>query len=108
MRRVCETERKPACVLSATDQSTAWMRTKMRLPFPSPNQRTARGKSAIDGSGLNIAVNVSRRSVPSLLAAAKAGGRAAGTGPTGEPCSKKRIEDQDPRGVTPQATDGQI
>ena len=36
----------------------------MRLPLPSPNQTRASGSSAIAGSGLNIEVRVSRKSVP--------------------------------------------
>jgi hypothetical protein len=37
--------------LSATAHNTAWIRTKMTLPSPSPNQISASGSSAIDGSG---------------------------------------------------------
>ena len=64
MRSVFDTARKPECVLSATAHSTEWISTNTMLPAPSPNQISASGKSAIAGSGLNIAVSVSRKSVP--------------------------------------------
>ena len=64
MRSVVETDLKPECVLSATAHSTEWMSTKTMLPTPRPNQINAKGSSAIAGNGLNIAVSVSRKSVP--------------------------------------------
>ncbi len=64
MRSVFDTLLKPECVLSATGHSTEWISTNTRLPLPSPNQINASGNSAIAGKGLNIAVMVSRKSVP--------------------------------------------
>jgi hypothetical protein len=64
MRSVSLTPMKPLCVLSDSGQSTAWMRTKIRLPLPSPNHSSASGSSAIAGSGLNIEVSVASRSLP--------------------------------------------
>src|SRR5882672_5574114 len=64
MRSVLETPLKPEWVLSATGHSTEWISTNTRLPLPRPNQISASGNSAIAGSGLNIAVMVSRKSVP--------------------------------------------
>ena len=64
MRTVVETPRKPESVLSATAHSTECTSTNIRLPLPRPNQISASGSSAIAGSGLNIAVMVSRKSVP--------------------------------------------
>ena len=64
MRCVCDTARKPEWVFSATAHSTEWTSTNTRLPLPRPNQISAIGSRAIAGSGLNIAVTVSRKSVP--------------------------------------------
>ncbi len=64
MRSVFDTDRNPECVFSATAHSTEWISTNTRLPLPSPNQISASGNSAIAGSGLNIEVSVSRKSVP--------------------------------------------
>ena len=64
MRIVFDTARKPECVLRATAHNTEWMSTKTMLPTPRPNQISASGSSAIAGSGLNMAVSVSRKSVP--------------------------------------------
>ena len=64
MRSVFDTDRNPECVFSATAHSTEWISTNTRLPLPSPNQINASGNSAIAGSGLNIEVSVSRKSVP--------------------------------------------
>ena len=64
MRSVGDSARNPANVFSATAQSTACTSTKMTLLSPRPNQINASGSRAIDGSGLNIAVNVSSRSAP--------------------------------------------
>ena len=64
MRSVFDTLLKPEWVLSATGHSTEWISTNTRLPLPRPNQISASGNSAIAGSGLNIAVMVSRKSVP--------------------------------------------
>jgi hypothetical protein len=72
MRQVGLTDLNPEWVFSATDQSTAWMSTKMMLPSPSPNQIIASGRSAIDGSGLNMEVSVSRRSAPTRVVIASA------------------------------------
>src|SRR4051795_6193818 len=58
MRRVSGTERKPTSVLSETAHRTEWMITKTSEGVPSPNQISASGRSAIAGSGLNIAVSV--------------------------------------------------
>ena len=67
MRRVGLTEVKPEWVLSATAHSTEWMMTNTRLLAPSPNHSSASGSSAIAGSGLNIAVSVERKSVPTRV-----------------------------------------
>ncbi len=64
MRSVGDSARKPANVFSATAHSTACTSTKMTLLSPKPNQISASGSSAIDGSGLNMAVSVSSRSAP--------------------------------------------
>ena len=58
MRSVSGTERKPTSVLSETAHRTEWMMTKTSEGVPSPNQISASGRSAIAGSGLNIAVSV--------------------------------------------------
>ena len=50
--------------MSATAQSTEWTITNTMLPYPSPNQISASGNSAIAGNGLNIDVRSSSRSVP--------------------------------------------
>ena len=67
MRKVGLTEVNPECVFSATAHSTEWMMTNTRLLAPSPNQSSASGSSAIAGSGLNIAVRVERKSVPTRV-----------------------------------------
>ena len=64
MRAVVDTPRKPASMLSETAHVTEWTSTKIKLPLPRPNQISASGNSAIAGRGLNIAVMVSRKSVP--------------------------------------------
>ena len=64
MRMVCDTDMKPEWVFSATGHSTEWISTNTRLPLPRPNQISASGRSAIAGNGLNIAVSVSRKSLP--------------------------------------------
>ena len=64
--------RKPANVFSATAHSTACTSTKITLLSPRPNQINASGNSAIEGNGLNIAVNVSSRSAPMRATLAKA------------------------------------
>ena len=51
-------------MLSATTQSTEWISTKTRLPLPRPNHRRASGSRAMAGSGLNMLVSVSSRSLP--------------------------------------------
>ena len=53
----------------------------MTLLSPRPNQISASGSSAIDGSGLNIAVNVSSRSAPMRDTLANAVSNAANTSP---------------------------
>ncbi len=53
----------------------------MTLLSPRPNQISASGSSAIDGSGLNIAVNVSSKSAPMRETLAKAVSNAAKTSP---------------------------
>ena len=67
-----ETARNPECVLRATGQSTEWTITNIRLGFPSPNQSRARGSSAMAGSGLNMELSVSSRSVPIRVLTAQA------------------------------------
>ena len=67
MRSVGLTDMKPEWVLSATAHSTECTITKTRLLAPSPNQSSASGSSAIAGSGLNIAVSVESRSVPTRV-----------------------------------------
>ena len=67
MRSVGETDVKPEWVLSATAHSTECTMTKIRLLAPSPNHSSASGSSAIAGSGLNIAVSVESRSVPTRV-----------------------------------------
>ena len=67
MRSVGETDVKPECVLSATAHSTEWMITNTRLFAPSPNHSNASGNSAIAGRGLNMAVRVERKSVPTRV-----------------------------------------
>ena len=66
-------------MLSATAHSTECTSTKIRLPAPRPNQIRASGSSAIAGSGLNIAVMVSRKSVPIRVLMAKTVSRPAST-----------------------------
>ena len=82
MRSVLDTLLKPEWVLSATGHSTECTSTKTRLPLPSPNQISASGNSAIAGSGLNIAVTVSRKSVPIRVEMARIVKMAASTMPT--------------------------
>ena len=67
MRSVGLTERKPEWVLSATAHSTECTMTKTRLIAPRPNHNSASGNSAIAGSGLNMAVSVDRKSVPTRV-----------------------------------------
>ena len=81
MRMVLETPRKPEWVASAMGHITACTSTKTMLPLPSPNQMSASGRSAIAGSGLNIAVRVSSRSVPMREAMARTVTRRASTSP---------------------------
>ena len=57
-------------MLSATAQSTEWMVTKTMLAVPSPNHGIASGSSAMAGRGLNIAVQVERKSAPMRCALA--------------------------------------
>ena len=64
MRSVSGTLRKPLSVLSETAHRTEWMMTKTREGMPRPNQISASGRSAIAGSGLNIAVSVVSRPEP--------------------------------------------
>ena len=80
MRKVSETERKPECMLSATAHSTECTITKTR-GRPRPNQRSASGRSAIAGNGLNMAVNVESRSVPTLVVTAAVVNSAAAASP---------------------------
>ena len=82
MRRVGLTDVKPEWVLSATAHSTEWMITKTRLLAPSPNHSSASGSSAIAGSGLNIAVSVESRSVPTRVETASVVNTAAMASPT--------------------------
>src|SRR5688572_22661173 len=61
------------------------MSTKITAPCPRPNQMSESGKRAIDGSGLNIAVRVSKRSEPIRLALANALKTAASSNPAAYP-----------------------
>ena len=81
MRRVGLTEVKPEWVLSATAHSTECTITNTRLVAPSPNQSSASGSSAIAGSGLNMAVKVERRSVPTRVDTAMVVNKAASASP---------------------------
>ena len=81
MRSVFDTLLKPEWVLSATGHSTEWISTNTKLPLPRPNQISASGSSAIAGSGLNIAVMVSRKSVPIWVEMARMVKTAASTMP---------------------------
>jgi hypothetical protein len=67
MRKVGLTERNPEWVLSATAHSTECMMTNTMLMAPRPNHNSANGNSAIAGSGLNMAVKVERKSVPTRV-----------------------------------------
>jgi hypothetical protein len=64
MRSVGDTDTNPECVLSAIGHSTEWISTNDRLSGVRPNHSSASGSSAIAGSGLNMAVSVSRNSAP--------------------------------------------
>ena len=68
-------------MLSATAHSTEWMITNTRLLAPSPNHSSASGSSAIAGSGLNIAVSVDSRSVPTRVETASVVNTAASASP---------------------------
>ena len=104
MRTVIDTPRKPASVLSATAHITEWTSTKTRLPAPRPNQISASGSSAIAGSGLNIAVMVSRKSVPMRVLMANTVSRPASTVPVAKPTSSTSIELNARFGMVPSAT----
>ena len=70
MRWVSDTDRKPECMLSATAQSTEWTITNTSEGRPSPNHSRASGSRAMAGRGLNMAVKVESRSVPTRLVTA--------------------------------------
>jgi hypothetical protein len=70
MRNGSLTAMNPLWVLSATAHSTEWINTNTRLAVPKPNHSMASGRSAMAGSGLNIAVTVARKSLPMRLAVA--------------------------------------
>src|SRR3979411_847372 len=104
MRSVFDTLLKPEWVLSATGHSTEWISTNTRLPAPRPNQINASGNSAIAGSGLNIAVMVSRKSVPSLLEIANTVSKPARKVPDAKPIIRTWIELHARFGMTPLPT----
>src|SRR6516225_8992590 len=68
------------------------MMTNTMLPYPSPNQMSASGRSAIAGSGLNIDVRSSSRSVPSRDEIAITVSSAASTIPSAYPISRTRSD----------------
>ena len=90
--------------MSATAQSTAWISTKTMLASPKPNQINASGRSAIDGSGLNIAVKVSSRSAPMRLMLANAVNSAAITSPAAYPLNNRLNVYTAALGSSPEAT----
>ena len=58
------------------------MVTKTMLAVPSPNHSIASGRSAMAGSGLNIAVQVERKSAPMRCALAHSTSAADSASPT--------------------------
>ena len=69
--------------------------------MPSPNQIIASGSKAIAGSGLNIAVTVSRKSVPMRVVIASTVSNPASTTPVVKPIASTWIEAQARSGSTP-------
>src|SRR5262245_27396203 len=63
----------------------------MTLLSPRPNQMRAIGNSAIDGSGLNIDVRISRKSAPIRVALANAVNSPAKTSPARYPLRSRLI-----------------
>jgi len=59
-------------VFNATDQEHRVDEHEYQAGVAQPNQSSASGRSAMDGSGLNIEVSVSSRSVPMRVAVASA------------------------------------
>src|SRR3546814_8842327 len=92
MRNVTDTDRNPEWVLRLTAHNTECTNTNTRLPSPRPNQIKASGNSAIAGSGLNIAVSVSSKSVPRRLVMARTVRSVASTIPTAYPTNSTRTE----------------
>ena len=104
MRTVIDTLRNPASVLSATAHITECTSTNTKLPTPKPNQMSASGSSAIAGSGLNIAVMVSRKSVPIRVLMANTVSNPASSVPVVKPISSTWIELSARLGIVPLLT----
>src|SRR5262245_42368122 len=81
------------------------MRTKMTLLSPRPNQMRAIGNNAIDGSGLNIEVRISRKSAPMRVALAKAVRIPARMSPATYPFRSSVIVNVTARGKRPDVID---
>ena len=88
-------------MFSATAHSTECTSTNTRLPIPRPNQINASGNSAIAGSGLNIAVMVSRKSVPIRVVIASTVRMPASTTPALKPIASTCNDAQARSGSTP-------
>ena len=81
------------------------MSTKITLLSPSPNQMSAIGNNAIDGSGLNIDVRISKKSAPICVVLANAVNRPASTTPATYPLRSNVTVNETARNNWPEATE---